>query len=468
MKSKTMFVLMIVGALTLCLAVSQPAIAGKPTADDAKVAGDIVGVIDVCAGGLNNVEIYIPGTSNGSRPTASGVFRISYVQPGFYNLIVIRDGQKIGTLNEVEVISRQANDIGTLEICNDMDGDGFNESTDCNDNNPNINPSAEEICGDGIDNDCDEEIDEGCQVCTDNDGDGYYAQSGCGTGIDCDDSDSSINPDATELCDGEDNDCDGLTDDEDPNVDGTVAYYLDSDGDSYGDYENVFYSCEPPAGYTDNANDCDDGNSSIHPGASEVCDDEIDNDCDGVVNELCGDNSITFTGSGSFTVPEEVYEITVEIWGAGGGGGGGHAEVLLHCNGTGGGGGGAGGYTSVQLSVVPGQTYGCNIGGGGSGGEGSSLGASVGDNGGASIFSGPAGTYSADGGEGGQGAECENSGAGGNGGCGTTSCGANGASGNDCDGGAGGSGNGSGGNGGDCEYNLSGQAGENGLIVISW
>lgn len=101
--------------------------------------------------------------------------------------------------------------MGEVAFCPDNDNDGFDESLDCNDNNPNINPNATETC-DGVDNDCDDEVDEGCQVCTDGDNDGFFAQNGCGTAVDCNDNDSTVNPNSLEVCDGVDNNCDGQTD----------------------------------------------------------------------------------------------------------------------------------------------------------------------------------------------------------------------------------------------------------------
>ncbi len=87
----------------------------------------------------------------------------------------------------------------------DADGDGYLSSEgDCNDAEPTIHPGATEICGDGIDQDCNN-TDLLCPDDIDDDGDSYTENAG-----DCVDSDSSIHPGALEICgDGIDQDCDG-------------------------------------------------------------------------------------------------------------------------------------------------------------------------------------------------------------------------------------------------------------------
>jgi formylglycine-generating enzyme required for sulfatase activity len=128
-------------------------------------------------------------------------------------------------------------DIGN---CNDIDNDGYyaesgcGASTDCNDNDEDIHPGAIETCN-GKDDDCDGNIDEGgvCQTCTDFDNDGYYADQGCGSSIDCNDANDTIYPGAAELCDDNtDNDCDGDTDcgDADCSDDYRCAHYVNSLG----------------------------------------------------------------------------------------------------------------------------------------------------------------------------------------------------------------------------------------------
>ncbi len=199
---------------------------------------------------------------------------------------------------------------GAIAACIQPSGTVSN-AEDCRDDDAGINPSAIEICDD-IDNDCDglaDDDDSGVDLSTgstwyaDSDGDGYGdaaatdtacdAPSGYVDGsmaTDCDDGDGAVNPAATEICNGYDDDCDGLSDDDDSSLDSSslLSWFVDGDGDGYGDPTVVLLSCAAPSGAVESAGDCDDTDGSVNPGAAEICD-TIDNDCDGAVDDDDGD-----------------------------------------------------------------------------------------------------------------------------------------------------------------------------------
>ena len=179
----------------------------------------------------------------------------------------------------------------TGAIVTDADLDGFPGETDCDDNNPDINPTAEEIC-DSIDNNCDGNIDEFLlqNWFADADGDSYghaedlmedciQPEGYVADNTDCDDNDADTHPNAPEQCDDIDNNCNGEIDEE-----LTSLWYFDSDGDGYGDPEISDETCLPDDGYVSNNADCDDLDPDISPDAEEECDD-IDNDCNGEIDD---------------------------------------------------------------------------------------------------------------------------------------------------------------------------------------
>ncbi len=198
----------------------------------------------------------------------------------------------------------------------DADGDGFGNaatavsscqsmapmgfvanSLDCDDQDTLTNPAAPERC-DGIDNNCNGLADDGIafyDYYLDGDGDGFGTAANainvCDENIptgyvtnnqDCDDQDALINPDAAELCDTIDNNCNGMIDD------GIVVYnyYEDNDGDGYGSIINVITSCNgiTPVGYVVIGMDCDDENAVVNPGSPDICD-GLDNDCNGQADD---------------------------------------------------------------------------------------------------------------------------------------------------------------------------------------
>ncbi|MEZ4323526.1 MAG: putative metal-binding motif-containing protein, partial [Myxococcota bacterium] len=164
---------------------------------------------------------------------------------------------------------------------------------DCNDLDPTVSPVAVDLC-DGIDQDCDGLVDDDDDFTlyypdADDDGvgaldapidscnpvQGYVRSTG-----DCDDGDPGISPLVVDVCDGIDQDCDGVTDD-----DAVVTqYYADLDGDGSGDAGSPVLSCSPPPDHVLSSDDCDDGDPTVRPGAADLCD-GIDQDCDGAIDE---------------------------------------------------------------------------------------------------------------------------------------------------------------------------------------
>lgn len=176
----------------------------------------------------------------------------------------------------------------------DSDCDGSHGDEDCAPFDPAVHPGANETC-DGKDNNCNGQYDENdgsggscASTNTDNDNDGYS-----GNVDDCNDSNAEIHPGATEVCDGVDNDCDTQIDE---GVSRT--WYSDVDGDGYGNASSTMQACTWPgegSGWVSDAKDCDDSNAKANPGQKEVCD-GADNDCDGSVD----DGSWQLTGSAAW------------------------------------------------------------------------------------------------------------------------------------------------------------------------
>jgi len=180
----------------------------------------------------------------------------------------------------------------------DEDGDGFAECEDCDDDpetGGDVGPGTEEVC-DGLDNNCDGSIDndaiDGTAWYPDDDYDGYGSDADAviacdepegyiSVGGDCDDTDRGVSPGATEYCNEIDDDCDATIDEDAADL---ITWYLDDDNDTYGVTSDAVEACSAPAGYVGEPGDCDDTDVTINPVASETCD-EVDQDCDGLVDE---------------------------------------------------------------------------------------------------------------------------------------------------------------------------------------
>lgn len=191
-------------------------------------------------------------------------------------------------------------DSGTVVLapdgsCDTSDGESLT-ADDCNDSNASAHPGATEVIGDGVDQDC-----SGTEICyLDHDNDGYRPDlfstvisfdldcidSGEATPADptndCNDLDDMVHPGALEMPDdGIDQDCNGTD---------AITCFIDSDQDGYGSATGTTViapdgSCETADGEALNMDDCDDSDLSVHPGATELVGDSVDQDCNG--NETC-------------------------------------------------------------------------------------------------------------------------------------------------------------------------------------
>ncbi len=175
----------------------------------------------------------------------------------------------------------------------DIDGDGYGDQNsgsshcdpqdnqittggDCADDRADTHPGAEEVCGVGLDSNCDGFIS------GDNDQDGYAACD------DCNDGTAAISPSASELCNDIDDNCNGMVDD---NATDAGTWYQDGDGDGFGDPASAALSCTAPDGRISVGDDCDDHYVQVNPDATEVCD-GLDNDCNGTTDDATGSNQI--------------------------------------------------------------------------------------------------------------------------------------------------------------------------------
>ncbi|MFZ5476634.1 MAG: Ig-like domain-containing protein [Myxococcota bacterium] len=156
------------------------------------------------------------------------------------------------------------------------------------------------------------------EVDRDADGDGDDGEEWGGT--DCDDDDASVHAGATETCDGRDEDCDGTTDEA---AAGAPTWYLDADGDGYGVEEATTADCAEPAGYAARADDCDDADASVYPGARDDTMNTVDDDCDGLADDdaYCNvyaplENGSSATRTYSSYVSGETYteEMVIASW----------------------------------------------------------------------------------------------------------------------------------------------------------
>ena len=246
--------------------------------------------------------------------------------------------------------------VGVFSCVRDRDGDGYGDAAptnpavtaghDCDDLNLYVHPKQNEICevGDQVDSDCNGNVNtavysegyildtngQGSLLYADADGDGFgdsdiAATPACEVApgfvfnaTDCNDEDSTINPNSKEICDGIDQDCDLTIDEADsldvPSISKCTYMYRDVDADSYGDADYSACLCQEGSNpsvtygeyeYVIYAGDCYDYNADIKPLS---CADGIDQDDDGFVDDE-DPNCIAGFKEGSDTIKEEAFEL---------------------------------------------------------------------------------------------------------------------------------------------------------------
>lgn len=220
--------------------------------------------------------------------------------------------------------SEEAGASGESTWYADLDGDGYGDggdtvfscdppvgyvadNSDCDDDDKNVNPAAQEVCDEfDIDEDCNglsEDDDSGATgqmtFYADDDSDGFGnsgeavdfacdSRLGVATDGDCDALNADINPGTQEVCDefDVDEDCDGTVDDGDESAMGQSSWYADLDADGYGDFSNPVGAACDMLDATMDTSDCDDRNADVNPGMAEVCDvNDVDENCDGASEE---------------------------------------------------------------------------------------------------------------------------------------------------------------------------------------
>ncbi|OGQ25402.1 MAG: hypothetical protein A2138_26450 [Deltaproteobacteria bacterium RBG_16_71_12] len=229
------------------------------------------------------LNLEAPDPDTGVVPGSDGdsALTFTFAQPGIYH-IEVADERTTGGGTRFTYTLRTR--VLSAAPCTDGDADGVATCEgDCDDDDASVHFGAPELC-DAQDNDCDGVGDP--EDCTgDFDGDGVAGIAG-----DCADDDPTRRPGQVERCNGVDDDCDGAVDEGLQNACGTCGFAPaercnGGDDDCDGVIDEGCAADGDGDGARPDDGDCDDTDPAVGPGALEVCD-GIDNDCDGAIDEF--------------------------------------------------------------------------------------------------------------------------------------------------------------------------------------
>ncbi len=300
--------------LILIVLVTLAGCSGSGTEESDPVMVTVSGrAVDSRGNPVSGATIIIDGQPADVQTNADGDFSVE-LEAGDHELTIMKGPDVIAVI-PVSVSEGGPSELGEIAPTasyypwyEDSDEDGFGNSDvivneeaqplgyvingdDCDDSAPSINPGATEICN-SVDDNCDSNIDEGVLLSfyQDSDVDGFgnlqVTQQSCSVpegyvadDTDCDDSAASVNPGATEICNGVDDNCNlGI----DEGV--LLSFYQDFDVDGFGNLQVTQQSCSVPEGYVADDTDCDDSAASVNPGATEICN-SVDDNCNSEIDE---------------------------------------------------------------------------------------------------------------------------------------------------------------------------------------
>ena len=250
-------------AIGSCMAVAQGDFADFVGGPTNICQGEVVNFNDTSSGVISTWDWNFPGGTPSSSTDQNPV--ITYNTAGIYDVILtVGNGTEIDSETKTGFVTVMAGTTFYLDSDADGYGDINNSIVECSP----VSPA------------------------------GYSENS-----LDCDDTNSNISPEASETCNGIDDNCDGNSDE----GLALVTYYADEDSDGFGDDLVSQDSCDGgPIGYVTVGGDCDDSNDNVYAGAPGTRE-GLDNDCDG---DIEGDEIYVCIGDINSDGMVNIYDLT--------------------------------------------------------------------------------------------------------------------------------------------------------------